>query len=672
MKTNEFNFLLRLIKRFCVLIFFSLSLQVIAQPTWQSSTTAVGSNSSANITKPSGIVAGDLLIAGVMFESGSSATLAVPTGWTLILRTNQSSNIGMATYYKIASATESASDSWGFGGGKWSIGISRITGASVDNIISNGTASSSSSTSVVAPSITTTSANNLILNFYSNKKDATYTAASGTTERYDAPNTSGGLPSNMMATYVQATLGETGAKTAIASVSETWIAQTIVLSPCITSAGTLSGTQAICLNGATQLNSTVLGGTWSSNNTAVATVNSSGVVTGLSVGTATITYTIAGIGGCLNGTATRTVTVNQTPITANAIVCAGGTGELTATSSCLDLTGQTSGPNDAGTGANVTGVGGSNNWSNPNNITISGSNATRTLSGGQISNYLRGTNYGFQIPSNAIINGISVIINRQSSSVSSGGIQDNEVKLVVGGTIQTTNKAVTATNWLTSSNDVTYGEPTDLWGISLTAEEINAADFGVVLSARNANTSSSRTANVAHMQITVTYTLPGSLNWYTVSSGGTIIGTGSSFNPVGVSNSGLVDTNTPGTTSYWVECTTTPGACRTKADFVINAAPSVGTLSGTQAICIAGSTTLSSTVSGGTWSSSDDTIATIDSQSGEVTGVAAGEATMTYTVAGIGGCSDATATRIITVTAPVVAGTLSGTQAICIVGSTTL
>ncbi|MFM8512537.1 MAG: hypothetical protein ACKOBI_02180 [Bacteroidota bacterium] len=78
------------------------------------------------------------------------------------------------------------------------------------------------------------------------------------------------------------------------------------------SAGTLSGTQSICVNGTTTFASTVSGGSWSSSAIGVATVNAStGVVTGVAAGTATITYTVTGTGGCANATATRTVTVNS-------------------------------------------------------------------------------------------------------------------------------------------------------------------------------------------------------------------------------------------------------------------------------------------------------------------------------------------------------------------------
>ncbi|WP_296701042.1 T9SS type A sorting domain-containing protein, partial [Algoriphagus sp.] len=77
----------------------------------------------------------------------------------------------------------------------------------------------------------------------------------------------------------------------------------------------------------------------------------------------------------------------------------------------------------------------------------------------------------------------------------------------------------------------------------------------------------------------------------------------------------------------------------------VTAPPSAGTLNGNQAICIGGSSTFSSTVTGGSWVSSDASIATIDPSTGDITGIAAGTATMTYTVTGTGGCADATETR---------------------------
>ena len=95
--------------------------------------------------------------------------------------------------------------------------------------------------------------------------------------------------------------------------------------------------------------------------------------------------------------------------------------------------------------------------------------------------------------------------------------------------------------------------------------------------------------------------------------------------------------------------------------------PSVGTLTGVQNICINNTTSsFSSTQSGGVWSSSNNAIATINSSTGAITPVAAGTATMTYTVTGTGGCANASDTRTITIAALPIAGVLSGTQNICL------
>ena len=103
------------------------------------------------------------------------------------------------------------------------------------------------------------------------------------------------------------------------------------------SAGTLSGTQAICVGNTTTYTSSVNGGAWTSSNTAVATVNASGVITGVTAGTATITYTVTGTDGCADATATRSVTVSALPpisITqTNPSVCQGGDIILEAVSS---------------------------------------------------------------------------------------------------------------------------------------------------------------------------------------------------------------------------------------------------------------------------------------------------------------------------------------------------
>jgi len=205
-------------------------------PVIQSFTTNVGSGNSISINKPSGVQVGDLLFMGFTFEKGTGVTITPPIDWILIARTDQSSNLGMATYYRLATSADAAVSAYTFSvtnTPKWSVGMVRITGFSPQNPIgsANGQSSASSSTSVTAPSVSSVPANALVLAFYTNKRAATFTPPLSVTEIYDAPNTAGGEPSNMMAFFTQTTAGNTTVRTATASITERWAAQQIVINP---------------------------------------------------------------------------------------------------------------------------------------------------------------------------------------------------------------------------------------------------------------------------------------------------------------------------------------------------------------------------------------------------------------------------------------------------------
>ena len=142
---------------------------------------------------------------------------------------------------------------------------------------------------------------------------------------------------------------------------------------------------------------------------------------------------------------------------------------------------------------------------------------------------------------------------------------------------------------------------------------------------------------------------------------------------VSISGGVLTVSGTPsasGTYTVTLTAGCTGGTTTATGTITRTAPPSAGTLNGTQAICVAGTTTFTSTSSGGSWSSDATGIATVNASTGVVTGVAAGTATITYTVAGTGGCTNATATRTVTVTAAPIVGVVSGNQAICSSGGT--
>jgi hypothetical protein len=171
-----------------------------------------------------------------MFEKGQSPAVTPPSGWQLIRRTNQLNQVAMVTFYKIATANEPTT--YGFRisqSPKWTMGISRISGADVTHkdgpIVIDSGASGASGMVATAPSLTTAECNTLVLAFFTNKQNATWTAPSGFTEVYDDPNNQQGLTSNMMAFTVRNDPGQTGDISARASVGESWAAQAIAIRP---------------------------------------------------------------------------------------------------------------------------------------------------------------------------------------------------------------------------------------------------------------------------------------------------------------------------------------------------------------------------------------------------------------------------------------------------------
>src|SRR6202034_990702 len=87
----------------------------------------------------------------------------------------------------------------------------------------------------------------------------------------------------------------------------------------------ITGTAGLCAGYTTSLSDGTAGGTWSSGHTAVGTVSTSGVVSGVSAGTAVVTYKLGT--GCMS---TDTVTVNAAPsaITGATGLCSGASATL--------------------------------------------------------------------------------------------------------------------------------------------------------------------------------------------------------------------------------------------------------------------------------------------------------------------------------------------------------
>lgn len=148
-------------------------------------------------------------------------------------------------------------------------------------------------------------------------------------------------------------------------------------------------------------------------------------------------------------------------------------------------------------------------WTNPNNAQVSDNvyaTVAGTIGSNRISHYLKATNFGFSIPSDATINGVLVEVERKCSFATNA---DNSVKLVVGGSIVGTDLA-NSNQWSTSDVYASFGSSSNLWGLSLSVSDINASNFGVAFSA---NAPQQGACSIDHIRITVSYTSASNSNF---------------------------------------------------------------------------------------------------------------------------------------------------------------
>ena len=140
-------------------------------------------------------------------------------------------------------------------------------------------------------------------------------------------------------------------------------------------------------------------------------------------------------------------------------------------------------------------------WSNPTNVELQdGSSATIIVSGAQVSHYLRASGYGFSVPTGATIDGIMATVWKTQ-----GPCLDYSVFMMKTGAEATNNMAHSYPDWPgTGTSVVSYGGPTNLWGVSWTPTDINNSGFGFSLSAKN-GLSGTNTCGIDAVKITVYY-----------------------------------------------------------------------------------------------------------------------------------------------------------------------
>jgi uncharacterized protein YjdB len=364
-----------------------------------------------------------------------------------------------------------------------------------------------------------------------------------------------------------------------ANTWDTWWAHVKICSP----PDVITGPANVCIGSAITVSDDSLGGTWSTVNTTVATIGSgTGVVTGISNGTASITYTVNG--GC---TAFKTITVNPLPgpITGSTTVCTGLTTPLSDAGGGTWASGTTTVATIGLASGIVTGV-------SPGTSVI-----TYTLGTGCI----KTTTVTVSAAPGAIT-GIATVCAGSTTALTDAG----------GGTWASSNTIV-ATVGLSSGN----------------VSGISAGTATIVYTLGAGCTSSvTVTVNAAPASITGAASVcAGSSTSLTDSPGGGVWS--SSNTSVATVVAGTVNGISPGTAtiSYILS-----GGCTATAVVTVNSMPSP--ITGATSVCQGATTPLSDAVSGGTWSSSNTTTASV-SGSGLVTGLSAGTATISYTLGAV-------------------------------------
>ena len=358
-------------------------------------------------------------------------------------------------------------------------------------------------------------------------------------------------------TYIEAQNG--------CSLSGSPVSSTSINVSTTVSAGTVSGSSPLCIAGATLYSVTGgdAGGTWSSSNEAVATVNpSTGLVSALGAGTTDITYSVTGCSGTATNFQTLTVNPNANAGTVSGVspLCIGNSETYTS-------------DGDAG-----------GTWSSTNETVATVNNSTgevTPLSAGN-TNIVYTLNIGCNIPATSFQ---ELVVQNLSGNA---GTVSGAATVCAGATSIYTSDGDAGGAWSSSDEAVAT--------IDAATGELTAVAAG---------------------SATITYT---------VSSG----------------------CGAPVTATINV---------------TVGSAANAGTVSGSGALCVGNTGVYTSNgTTGGTWSSSDEAVATINATTGELTAVASGTTDIVYSVTGCSGIETATLTLTVTNLSGALAGTTGGGQ----------
>lgn len=461
----------------------------------------------------------------------------------------------------------------------------------------------------------------------------------------------------------------------------------------------ITGPNQVCEGSTIQLfNFTGGGGTWSSGNTSIATVGSTGIVTGVSGGVVNITFT-ANTTGCPTS---FTITVNPLPsaITGPTNVCAGSTITLNSTPAGGTWTAAGGHTSIGATSGVVLGISGGVDtvtYTLPTGCFIRRAVIVDSLPsaiGGSLQICHGNTATVYSHPAGGTWAWTDVTGSITVAAIAAG----SDTATVVGSSPGTSIISYTAPTGCTTTSVFTVNPlPAPITGLlNLCVGDtttLHTATPGVTWSSDNIfiaviDPVSGLLASVSAGTVIITTTL--STGCFTtvvvtinpipqpilgplaickddvvtlsnVTTGGMWTSSVPAVATIG-SASGDVLGVTPGTTTITY---TLPSSCYIKAVLTVNPLPTP--ITGTLAICRYDTVILSSTPPGGTWSSSNPSVAFIFMPTGQMIGIAPGTANITYTLPT--GCKTVSTVTINPI--PTATG-IVGNRVVCQGSSTTL
>ncbi|HZQ04091.1 MAG TPA: Ig-like domain-containing protein, partial [Gaiellaceae bacterium] len=193
-------------------------------------TTGGAAAGSLSVAMPTGTAYDDLMIAQITVGGGSGTAITPPSGWTLLRRDDNGTNVSTALYTHVAGAGEAGPYRWSFSPNAVAAGgILAYAGVDQSVALQTSGGTGGSNKNMVAPAITTTSANEKVIDFNGALTSGKVTAPTGSTptftEEYDPQATFDIEAAD--GTYASA--ASTGTKTAVASSNTYWVSQLVGL-----------------------------------------------------------------------------------------------------------------------------------------------------------------------------------------------------------------------------------------------------------------------------------------------------------------------------------------------------------------------------------------------------------------------------------------------------------